>query len=448
MASAVLTAGEKAAVPSIPATLDPQAVEKTVASRLGRIRRRMAWEALTKLVFLWSFWVLLCHWAGPEFAPLRLRCGALLVLLLLGPAFFYRWKNYAEARLAVKDMWAFGQLEFKDLSRMLAGREVLQGELRDSGIYIDVLHEQVGDSLAESEREVVAAIEQIGCLIDRANRQKEKIATSVASGRQLTENTQQRVETNRELIGAIETQLQVQMNALRTDLERIRYLTDEVCALTPLIKLIKSIAQQTNLLALNAEIEAARAGNAGRGFAVVAAEVRKLAVMSSNAAAEISEKINSTCSKVQHGMEEATAALGQQEAGLAMNHLVADLGSLQEQFSSNSTLLLDVISEVEANYAETVERFSEALGHIQFQDVMRQRLGHVQEALLEMRDHLQVVAEKPGDTSWTGQLERTFKLILAGHLDRYRMASQTLTHLAVSGEQSASDHSRPAIEIF
>jgi len=43
-----------------------------------------------------------------------------------------------------------------------------------------------------------------------------------------------------------------------------------------------------------------------------------------------------------------------------------------------------VISGVDASYQESVNRLSKALGHIQFQDVMRQRLEHVQEALREM----------------------------------------------------------------
>ncbi|MTV50215.1 HAMP domain-containing protein [Heliobacillus mobilis] len=64
-------------------------------------------------------------------------------------------------------------------------------------------------------------------------------------------------------------------------------------SIATVISAISSIASQTNLLALNAAIEAARAGDAGRGFAVVADEVRKLAEQSANAAAEISEQIQS-----------------------------------------------------------------------------------------------------------------------------------------------------------
>jgi methyl-accepting chemotaxis protein len=131
-----------------------------------------------------------------------------------------------------------------------------------------------------------------------------------------------------------------------------------------------------------------------------------------------------------------------------MKHLVSDLDGMQQEFSLNSELLLEVISEVEANYSETVERLSTALGHIQFQDVMRQRLGHVEEALVEMSDHLINLSEKPDSPDWDGTIGETFKGMLDAHLDRYRMASQTQTHLAISGSAASADHGGPAIELF
>ena len=108
-----------------------------------------------------------------------------------------------------------------------------------------------------------------------------------------------------------------------------------------------------------------------------------------------------------------------------MSDFVAALSEMQLEFSKNGQLLLEVITVVDANYAESVSRLSEALGHIQFQDVMRQRMEHVQEAMIEMRDHLQLLMEKPDDPTWTGQYKPTFKIILDTHLGRYRMASQT-----------------------
>ena len=423
-------------------------IRKTVRARLGRIRRRMLYESLTRGVLLVIYFYLLSQLDGPGLSQNDIRDGILLTILVLVPGLIYRLKNYAEARRAVNEMWAFGEMKFSDLSRMLAGRSAIKEDVEDSRSYIEVLEGQIGDSLDESERQVVAAIGQIDQLIGQCGQQKEHIARSVESSRNLAESTRTKVENNKELIAAIQMQLESEIAETRANFERIRHLSGEVFALTPLIKMITSIAQQTNLLALNAEIEAARAGSAGRGFSVVAVEVRKLAVLSTKAAAEIAEKIYSTHKNVEAELKRAQASLKEKEASAAMSHLVSDLEGMQHEFASNGDLLLDVICGVETSYGNTVERLSEAMGHIQFQDVMRQRLGHVQEALAQMSEHLIELNEKPEARDWDGKLDRTFKSMLDAHLHEYRMASQTNTHLAVSGGAPSADHGGPAIELF
>jgi methyl-accepting chemotaxis protein len=404
----------------------------------------VALALLSNLLFL----AFLSRIQGRAFIADWIRIVVALAVLKFVPLVIVEWWNWTMARRAVSDMWAFGQLNFEEVSRELAARKAVETDIKDCKPYIDVMHEQIGDSLAESEREVVVVIEQIDTLNAKTSKQREHIARSVKSAGDLTENTQIRVENNREVIAAIATQLEAQTNEFKKNFERIRGLAGDVRALTPLIKVITSIAQQTGLLALNAEIEAARAGSAGRGFAVVANEVRKLAVLSTQAAADIAAKINATCKRVDEEMTHARASLEQHAAGSAMNHLSADLGEMQSEFCRNSRLLLEVIIEVDANYAESVARLSEALGHIQFQDVMRQRMEHVQVALVEMRDHLLRLAERPDRPGWDGLFDTTFKGLLESHLSSYKMASQTITHLAVAGGSSESDHSRPAIELF
>ena len=147
-------------------------------------------------------------------------------------------------------------------------------------------------------------------------------------------------------------------------------------------------------------------------------------------------------------MAQAQASLERHVASSAMSHLIADLGEMQTEFCNNSKLLLEVITEVDANYEESVTRLSEALGHIQFQDVMRQRMEHVQEALMEMRDHLLRLAERPDRPGWDGLFDTTFKGMLESHLKSYKMASQTSTHLAIIGGNTGSDLSHSAIELF
>jgi methyl-accepting chemotaxis protein len=416
--------------------------------RLRRIRNRLRWEALLRIVLLGFFCLAVSHSMGPALAPYKFSFAICVVLFLLLPGLAIKWWNWNQARGAVAEMWAFGHMSFDQVSSMLTVRKNLQAEMRGVRQYADMMHKQIGDSLSESERQVLHAIEEIGSLSQHANQQREHIGRSIESGKALTESTHRRVDRNKQTVGALENQLGEQMAEMRVNFARIEGLAREVNELTPLIKVITSIAQQTSLLALNAEIEAARAGSAGRGFGVVANEVRKLSVHASEAAANISEKIKSTWKKANAELADAKASLERHEKDRGMRLLVDGLEEMQQEFSNNSELLLDVISGVDASYQECVSRLSTILGHVQFQDVMRQRMEHVQEALMEMCGHLEQLAGQSDDPGWDGKLDRTFKSLLESHLGRYRMASQAMTHIAAAGGSMGGDHSRPAIELF
>jgi methyl-accepting chemotaxis protein len=416
--------------------------------RLQSIRRRLLLQVAFGLLCNMLLFAALSRLQGPVSLPDWLRIPAILTLLNFVPMMILEWRNWKMARGAISDTCDSGQLEFAEVSRELVARKAVEADIKDCKPYIDVMHEQIRDSLAESEREVVVVIEQVDTMISKTGQQREQIAQSVKSAGELTENTQTRVENNKGVIAAIEMQLETQTKEFRNNFERMQGLAGDVRSLTPLIKVITTIAKQTSLLALNAEIEAARAGSAGHGFAVVALEVRKLAVLSTQGAADIAAKINSTCKRVDEEMSSAQASLQHHEASSAMNHLSADLGEMQSEFSRNSRLLLEVITEVDANYAESVTRLSDALGHIQFQDVMRQRMENVQEALIEMRDHLLQLAEQPDRPGWDGLLDTTFKGLLDSHISSYKMASQTNTHRAIAGGSADGDNSHLAIELF
>jgi methyl-accepting chemotaxis protein len=126
----------------------------------------------------------------------------------------------------------------------------------------------------------------------------------------------------------------------------------------------------------------------------------------------------------------------------------AKLAYFEGPVSVQTSRIPATIGEYPEGVIESVDRLTQALGHIQFQDVMRQRMQHVQEALVEMRDHMRSMSERAFDFVWEGNFDRTFKEMLEAHKDGYRMASQTVTHLNVAGGENNLDHSRPKIELF
>jgi hypothetical protein len=91
---------------------------------------------------------------------------------------FSLWNNWVQARCGIAEFGRVGTFSKSELANVTARREAIRDELKDSRPYIEVMREQIGDSLAESEREVMEVIEQIGLLNKKAIRQREHIAQS------------------------------------------------------------------------------------------------------------------------------------------------------------------------------------------------------------------------------------------------------------------------------
>jgi len=194
---------------SASAEMDGEATAAHRNARLCRIRNRLLRETAVRLVLNTLFFLLLSHILGPVIIPYRGTIGGLFLFIVVAPLLLGQWYDWTEARRAVSEMWAFGHLKYGEVSRLLQHGRALQADTRDSKPYIDVMHDQIGDSLAESEREVVKVIEQIGLLHAKASQQRVRIAESIKSGKELNESTNRRIESNKQIIAAIEMQLEV-----------------------------------------------------------------------------------------------------------------------------------------------------------------------------------------------------------------------------------------------
>ncbi|WP_227764301.1 methyl-accepting chemotaxis protein [Zhaonella formicivorans] len=183
--------------------------------------------------------------------------------------------------------------------------------------------------------------------------------------------------------------------------------------LSQFVERIGDIAAQTNLLSLNASIEAARAGEYGRGFAVVAGEVRKL-----------SDTTAKTVKKVEELAGEMSASLKgiAQELKISKEQVDREQIQLQNSSAVSEEKLQNLISVVLGLIDQALEKMSEALTAVQFQDITRQKLEHVAVTLEEIK----------GGLSESGNIDTNLLNNLAR---KYSTFAERKNHLEVTGKQ-------------
>lgn len=324
-------------------------------------------------------------------------------------------------------------------------------EVRDVAPYLTVLSEQLGGALKETETGVVSLITLLDQMHGVSNQQLQRIAASQENGNELLQVIKEKLLIDQQLGSILQMFVDKQEEDVSANLARIQRL-QEVKALTPLVDVIASVARQTNFLAINAAIEAARAGPAGKGFAVVATEIRQLSTLTAGAATEIAAKINAATNGIDQELQSTVDAGNRNSSTGNMRQVLADIKGMQARFAtaSSTNRMQEVIDDVSQGHQALAGLLTEALGQIQFHDVMRQRVEHVQGAMLELDGHLQEMADQLTDTAWDPEKMTTLRDRLEAQVQRYVMHSQLSAHQHVTGGaiEGAADDGRPKIELF
>ena len=125
---------------------------------LRNIRVRLLITTSLALLGLTAFWVGLCRILGPALIPHRASLAVWLLSCCLVPALVHLAASWRHSLLITADFGDVGKMSACERLNLLSQRAVLMRELRDSQPNIDVMHDQIRDSLAESEREVVCAV--------------------------------------------------------------------------------------------------------------------------------------------------------------------------------------------------------------------------------------------------------------------------------------------------
>jgi methyl-accepting chemotaxis protein len=310
-----------------------------------------------------------------------------------------------------------------------------------------VLGNQLREAIGQTETAVLGVVERMVNIHEQTRFQVDQIGSSSEKSSELITVSQQQVKKNQQVVQALNTFSDSQASQMREDFVRIQGLSDEIEQMTPLVNDIADIADRTNLLALNAAIEAARAGDAGRGFAVVADEVRRLSNQTNNAAREIADRITRIAVKSQTETEKARQTIADNDESKYFRSLADNLSSIEAQFKSSSVHLEEVMKGIDAASRIIVEEVSIVLGEIQFQDVLRQRLEHVNNGLDYQSGFAQKTLlwlEGKGEAPAMGLNEH-----LAELKEMYVMQEQRTAHNAALGANApAAGVSCAKIELF
>ena len=269
----------------------------------------------------------------------------------------------------------------------------------------------------------VALANLLGALADDAARQGDGVGA-------LAQQARERIVANVEMISGVVAKRDEEIRQGFDSLGQIESISRQ---LQTNISGVRDVARQTNLLALNASIEAARAGHVGAGFAVVAAEVKRLAQGSDRLAAQVGENVEVLRTAIRQSMD---GLVGQRaeadrvdlmEIGDEVRKVTEDMGGI---LSAQQRALARVATENERISTSLVE----LIGAVQFQDIAKQRLTHLDKIFGEARDSLSMLARE----------------LKSPHHPKLPPAGQLMKAVDEVGPagRSASERDEPAIELF
>ncbi len=294
-----------------------------------------------------------------------------------------------------------------------------------------VLRSQIASVVQQTEKaafDIAGRLQSIDSVVERLNA---FVQESSQSANQASADAESTLKENQALIERMNDYIRERIDDIHKDQTRIEQIAKEATDLASLVQLIRNIAGQTNLLALNAAIEAARAGEAGRGFSVVADEVRKLSSETEVAVSKINDGITRVARSIEEQFQEKLAHSRLNEEREALTQFSDQLQRVGTGYQELLQHSVEAMASIRESSSSLTAMFMDTLASVQFQDITRQQLDQVGNALDRLDAHAQALSGRLLSAE-----EETYQYVpLNAHLEQvygsYVMDQQRQTHQQV-----------------
>ena len=324
------------------------------------------------------------------------------------------------------------------------------GELRQVRDFNAVISGHLGNVIDGTEQAAFTMVSKLQTIDEVVTQLDRFVADTAQETAQLVRESETRIARNQTIVEQMSGYVRKREQESAADQERMTTAITEARALESLVQLIKHVAGQTNLLALNAAIEAARAGEAGRGFAVVADEVRKLSSETEVAVGKISQGIKAMADRIETQFRDKLDQLDQDSEKQQLEVFAKQLNQLGDSYETLMQHEAGVLDVVQKSSAQLATMFLDAQACVQFQDVSRQQIESVLQALERLEGHCVLLADRlhayeDSNLSYTPMAQH-----LASLYDDYVMEGQRATHQNAAGanDPTRSSARSARIELF
>jgi len=274
---------------------------------------------------------------------IAVTASSLFMVLLIGIAGFNFRKNLVSSIKQIAEKLEASTITLEETSKGVA---------------------ETSDFLSESATEQNATVQGTSQAVQEISSMTEVNRTNVVSSASKSRESLEQITEGKGAIRILmdtikkisesNSEMVNQINKNGTEFSEVTNLIKEIDVKT---KVINDIVFQTKLLSFNASVEAARAGEHGKGFAVVAEEIGNLAVMSGQAANEISSLLNNSVKRVNDIVTYSQSSMVEiMESGKLTiaegNSAVENCQHIFDQISQDSQSISSMLEEINAGTNE------------------------------------------------------------------------------------------------